>query len=71
MKVNRAAHFFAIIRAIGTSQLMLMTAMRRHDLPLSRKCRLNFAQRIAALLHRSLFLATSKLFTGERMSVST
>jgi hypothetical protein len=40
-------------------------------LPLSRKCPLNFAQRIAALLHRSLLLATSSHFTGKRVTTST
>jgi len=69
--VNGAAHFFGIMRAFGTLQLMLVTAMRRHGLVLSRKCALNFAQRIAALLHRSLLLATSSHFTGEPMSAST
>jgi hypothetical protein len=69
--VNGAAHFFAIMRANGTLQLMLVTAMRRHDLVLSRKCPLHFAPRIAALLHRSLLLATSSHFTGEPMSAST
>jgi hypothetical protein len=38
---------------------------------LSRKCPLNFAQRIAALLHRSLLLATSSHFTGKRVTTST
>jgi len=59
------------MRAIGTAQLMLVTAMRRHDLLLTRNCPLSFAARIAALLHRSLLLATSELFTGTRMSGST
>jgi hypothetical protein len=67
MTVNGAAHFFGIMRAIGTLQLMLVTAMRRHSPLLSRKCPLNFTQRIAALLHRSLLLATSSHFTGEPM----
>jgi hypothetical protein len=71
MTVNGAAHFFGIMRAIGTLQLMLVTAMRRHGLLLSRKCPLNFAPRIAVLLHRSLLLATSSHFTGEPMSAST
>jgi len=70
-RIECGAGFFGIMRAIGTLQLMLVTAMRRHDLLLSRKCPLNFAQRIAALLHRSLLLATSSHFTGERMSAST
>jgi hypothetical protein len=71
MTVNGAAHFFGIMPAIGTLQLMLVTAMRRHGLLLSPKCPLKFALRIAALLHRSLLLATSSHFTGEAMSAST
>jgi hypothetical protein len=71
MTVNRAAHFFSIMRGIEALQLMLVTAMRRHDRLLSQKCRPKFVPRIAALLHRSLLLATSSHFTGIRMSAST
>jgi hypothetical protein len=59
------------MRAIGTLQLMLVTAMRRPDFLSSRKCLPSFAPRIAALLRRGLLLATSELFTGERMSGSS
>jgi len=64
MTVNRAAHFFSIMRGIEALQLMLVTAMRRHDRRLSQKCRPKFVPRIAALLHRSLLLATSFSFYG-------
>jgi hypothetical protein len=49
--------------ANGTLQLMLMTAMRRATWFGRENAPLNFAARIAALLHCSLVLATSANFT--------